>query len=642
MRSILATTTALLMLLPGAASAQNALGDGRALDQNVERTAPRDRGAAARRLNDEIRFRNAIVTGNAPGGLSFRGDIPYAASGEFRGDLGSNDLFSFRRDSFYSGLSGQGIRGVEALQYQFALTTRSEAPGELLGSPIIERSGSGATAGDVIRRQPEPARRVRDSQLFRLDPRDVEDDGSLLGTLRATSAYTSTRSLQPRILGYQRDEDGRLFGLTASSLEGIRSRALAGFEDGFQSELQEDGIEQPSDSESGRAGEQPSRPGRIDQRVDEQVDQRIDQRVDQRVGREGTRVDPTATMHDYIVSRLLEEAEAAGMDPEKLGRDLTELRRALADFRQQEAEQSGDEQEDQPNQGFPSQPGDALPEVPELPEQPEGTSFPDRPTPPGPTGEDLRPTPNIPGLTPRPSDEEEEEGEEEQRRAPGEIPTITPPDQFADLLQRIRDTNARLSNLVAPDSQPRDIYALHMQHGERLMSEGRFFDAEERFTRALAARPSDVAAQIGRVHAQLGAGLYLSAAVNLRKILSSSPEVAAIQYADRLLPSGERAETIRAQLTANVSAAELTDDNRLGTESALLMAYLGFQSDDREAIETGLDALDASDINADRALVRMLGALWLEPASANDKTEAEPADEGSSKPDDAASDDGDG
>ena len=106
------------------ASAQNALGDGRALDNNL---STRGRYNNARpSLRDELAFRNSVVTGNAPNGLSFRGDVGYRAPGEFTGQLGSNDLFSFRRDSLQSGIAGMGIRGTEALQYQLALTNKAK------------------------------------------------------------------------------------------------------------------------------------------------------------------------------------------------------------------------------------------------------------------------------------------------------------------------------------------------------------------------------------------------------------------------------------------------------------------------------------------------------------------------------------
>jgi hypothetical protein len=99
----------------------------------------------------EVRLRNAIVTGNVPGGMSFRGNVGYRAPGELETNLGSNELFAFRRDSYYSGLGGLGIRGTEALQYQFAATTGNAPPPGY--SPILGRSGTGSTAAAV--RDPE-------------------------------------------------------------------------------------------------------------------------------------------------------------------------------------------------------------------------------------------------------------------------------------------------------------------------------------------------------------------------------------------------------------------------------------------------------------------------------------------------------
>ena len=117
---------ALLLFAGSAANAQNALGDGNALDANPGQYGSSNYARPS--LVDELRFRNSIATGNAPGGLSFRGDLGYRSAGEFTGELGSDSLFAFRRDSLYSGLAGMGIRGTDALQYQFALTTGSAPP----------------------------------------------------------------------------------------------------------------------------------------------------------------------------------------------------------------------------------------------------------------------------------------------------------------------------------------------------------------------------------------------------------------------------------------------------------------------------------------------------------------------------------
>src|SRR5512142_812694 len=87
-----------------------------ALDHSLQ-VGSGGRNAPGRDLKKELEFRNAVITGNAPGGISFRGDVGYRAPGEFFGHLGSNDTFAFRRDSAYSGLAGLGLLGTDALQY---------------------------------------------------------------------------------------------------------------------------------------------------------------------------------------------------------------------------------------------------------------------------------------------------------------------------------------------------------------------------------------------------------------------------------------------------------------------------------------------------------------------------------------------
>jgi len=42
--------------------------------------------------------RQAIVTGNAPGGLSFRGSVGYTSENDFRGGLPSDPLYTFERE----------------------------------------------------------------------------------------------------------------------------------------------------------------------------------------------------------------------------------------------------------------------------------------------------------------------------------------------------------------------------------------------------------------------------------------------------------------------------------------------------------------------------------------------------------------
>src|SRR5882672_6516540 len=81
------------------AAAQSALGTGNALDHNL---SPTSGGINSPVPIEDFRLRNQIITGNVAGGRGFRGSVGYTAENDFRGRLGSNELFSFRADSAYS------------------------------------------------------------------------------------------------------------------------------------------------------------------------------------------------------------------------------------------------------------------------------------------------------------------------------------------------------------------------------------------------------------------------------------------------------------------------------------------------------------------------------------------------------------
>jgi len=153
-----------------AASAQNAVGNGRALENRLQVVHPGAPAGITNSFSRELIFREAIVTGNAPGGFSFRGETLPSAF-EFRGELGEDALFAYRRDSLYSGLSNRGIRGTEALQYQFALSVGGQIPSRWpVRSPSagpVPSSGArtppgrlSATSASRPRASAEPTRRT--------------------------------------------------------------------------------------------------------------------------------------------------------------------------------------------------------------------------------------------------------------------------------------------------------------------------------------------------------------------------------------------------------------------------------------------------------------------------------------------------
>ncbi|MFG0306416.1 MAG: hypothetical protein ACF8Q5_09415 [Phycisphaerales bacterium JB040] len=514
--------------LATASLAQDALGDGRALDGSLSTQTRYN----AQRVDPsaEYRFRNAIATGNAPGGLSLRADVGYRSPYEFRGELGSDDLFSFRRDSLYSGLAGMGIRGTDAVQYQFALTTGSRLPENVVGTGFVSRDASRAErqySGGI-----SPEATVRAPTL---DER-LESE-RLTGLLRSTSTYVTTRPMRPVFLGNIANMAGEVesMAVSGSSLRGIRITGL----DGGRSE---DGSGAGDEDRAGGSALAES------QRLTTAYD-----RVLESV-REKSRVDRSAA----------QEADASAGVEDWEDR-LRILREQLLLGRTEQAQQR-----------------------------------------PGAMGE---------------------EGEGEEGEAERELPPA-PPEGGAPrgmrfdpvTLELLRPDGAPVDRLVEEGSVVDSVYIGHMEAGQELLGQGRYFDAEERFTKAIDIRPGDVAAQVGRLHAQLGAGLFVSAGLNLRALVMDSPEIAATRFAPGLLPGEQRAEEVTRLLRERAGLADerIIEDIMLQRETALLLAYLRYQRNERgigvalDAAETTLSEEEVASNGGDVRLIAFLRQLWLE------------------------------
>ncbi len=558
MMQMMSRTTAVVGLVAGLAVSlpalgQNALGDGRALDNNLSTQGRVN--TPVRDLAAETRFRNAIVTGNAPNGLSFRGDVGYTAAGEFRGDLGADDLFPFRRDSLTSGLAGAGIRGTAGLQYQFALTTGSRPPQDLIGTYTVGRDGFNVNNQTPTGFTPRGTNPDATPDILQRNPDiELDDRGTLLWSLRSPSAYVANDGFHSTILASfrQSEHNGRRLGLTASGLRSVRISALEG-DPGPESVPDRRGSRPPAD-ESGR------NPARFDDQIDRQMttggaQQPVDSRMDTQMG------SGLGTAHDRALERLSGREDD---DPAVSQRARIQLLRQRL---------SGE-----------------APLAP-MPEEEEGD---DGAAPPG---------------TPGASDARSETSVSARERAVRQRMLGLDP-----ALVEALGGEDRVRALISEDRASGDPYGEQIMTGERLMARGRYFDAEERFATALAHKPGDVTAQIGRVHAQLGAGLYTSAAVNLRELLVANPEVAGMRYGDDLLPTPSRREAIVADLDRMMEDTPGSTVRRVG---ALLAAYLGYQTGDRPLVERAFTATETDTLQQgdaarnDARLSAFLRALWL-------------------------------
>ena len=552
------------------AMGQNALGDGKGLSAN-----PRQ-GSAGRNyqrpsLEKEVQFRNAIATGNAPGGLSFRGDLGYRAPGEFSGALGSDSLYSFRRDSLYSGLAGMGIRGTDAIQYQFSMTTGSQVTRNLVGNLSLSRLDGanssqlrGGVGGFGEPLAIDPLARLQQQQ-WQQGPRAVS------GTLRSTSSYSSNLGLSPELVTvYERGIEKDSYGLVATPLMGLVSTPL----DSKKSRRKAAGVR------GGAAITEPIRTSYAET------------------------VEEIRARAEAILARQLESQEAGADSGTGEGTDSDSIKQQTDDWIARQLNKL-----QRQVLGLPEPAGEDDPI--EVVEQAGGASS---------TGVDTSPKVRDP-MNPYPDGEGIKGGVTEMGTAEisfdrgeglvGESTyTIDP-----DTLEMIRGDGRRITYLIDPNAGSRDIYSEHISAGERLLAKGLYFDAEERFTNALAVRQGDVSAQLGRVHAQIGAGLVISASVNLQTLMSEHLEVVSRRYSGELLPSEDRLGDV----ILNLRERSGLDERRRGTieenvqvrvASGLLIAYLGYQLDDDEQMNDGFMLVHEIGSESDARLVRLLETVW--------------------------------
>lgn len=632
--------------LNGVAAGQDALGGGNALDANLNPNSRINPTIRSRTQQyQQYQARNRLITGDVAGGRGFRGSVGYSAVGDFRGTLGSDDLFQFRAGSATSSLSF----------VQSGLSRQYLQLGASLNAFEYRRSASAITSGDIgqQRQRITPSlhnaeRRFEHEALSRMLQGDVERIG------------------QPSTIGFLRTEQGQPVPVTASPLRGIMANPLqpgldqSGLSTFDLSQLREDmqsGFAFPTIGEPFPVAFQDQIDGAVDGADDDadadmtlqpgpQPDAPRPQPGDQSAAdrlpwtdnrqqsaTERNRVQTQRTVQtpaDYqrILKNITEryanrEGVDLSIDPQLirgLGEEFTELRNELRRQSLQRGtigEEAGDADEDEFNdpQQQPDgdeeigterrslQRGDAQLSPEEFLEQRLGQALRTRET-------TRRPS-EVQGID-SPFREMSQRALERRREESRQRVGLRA-EQYTDLLahgQRVEklsgDTEDWLNELIS--------------RGEAALRSGEYFNAEQRFNRALRMTRNHPTALAGKAHAQLGAGLHLSSALTLRALFTDRPEMIDAQYAENLLPSQQRLQaainTIRGRLTDDVEPAS----------NGLLLAYIGRQTDNRALMQEGLSAIESS--NPDDPLLPLLQGIWLQGKSADDAVTgpAAPAD----------------
>lgn len=547
-----AVVSTLVLLIGGApAHAQNALGQGNALDSNLSLTGRTNRPVTD--FDSELRFRNAIVTGNVPGGMGFRGDVGYRAAGDFTGgssvpfplrnsglglDAGSNDLFDFQRDSAFSGLAPRGVSGVEALQYQMRLQTGS-LRGEMPVLPIIRRPSQPTDSSLLVGSE-------FDSQ--RLQTLDAYSSIAP-GTLRSTSEFLSNSYLDPTLLRAERAGQGEALSFTtATPLRGVTSQSAPT----FTTDILTTDLLIPETSAD--INDQFRSPNQISNMIEPVSATASYERIlrdlrsfDQGVDRDSELLQPSMPGGGALIPGTI-----GGVD---LGAD-----RAVP----------GDS-----NLLRPGDPGAA----------------------------------QLPFMT-----LEQRLGQLRTAMSATRSGAITEDEQLRrqvnDTIEMLKGAQPIVSAYAPQNNTQRDLFSEQMHLAQRMLKSGRWFDAEEHFASALSMRPGETLAAAGRIHAELGAGLFLSAAVNLQKMLRENPGMIPVRYDADLVPSGNRVQQVMERLRENTKRS-----NSMGRNSGFLLAYLGHQINDPTVVREGFDAIARIDEALDEEpnpFFEVVRKVWLD------------------------------
>jgi hypothetical protein len=156
-------------------------------------------------------------------------------------------------------------------------------------------------------------------------------------------------------------------------------------------------------------------------------------------------------------------------------------------------------------------------------------------------------------------------------------------------------------NALSRDDRRR-VDELVMQ-GESALRESDYFRAERRFEQAQSLASDNPLVEVGITHAQLGAGLYLSASLTLRNLFVAFPELIDAKYDRALLPNQDRLERAVGFMRERIKSGE--DAPGYG----ILLAYIGHQTSDRKLVEEGLAVIGGNEkLDLSR---KLLEGVWL-------------------------------
>jgi hypothetical protein len=615
----MAGVAAMLLMAAEPSWAQQRVGGGQALDAN-----PRQGSGGVNSPEGQVDYqqRNNVVTGNVSGGRAFRGQVDYQAPNEFQDALGSDDLFDFRAQSLqsspgairqpgggfqpggqsvyrsFSNAPGTGTSTRQSTRispgqvnlYDFGAVSQGDTPLSVPAESAMPDMGGGGSGGPG-----EP------SELM-LSP--------LLGARQAPSVLDADGPTSgPDEPAYELDLD------VPTDAEEMAPDAAEQATDTAQQVMREDLSLRPQMQQSRQASEQPLLQGEgmiqrdaMDQPATSFLGRQLQAQLQANQMRQAPTLDQRIERMQASLFNQLQQRQAAPGDTayQNVLAAMKAERRPGEDEPAQPQQEPGLEEDtftdldlEEPSEEQVAQAEQARREALEQ-------TFGDDPF----------------------ADEQEgadQQAEEDQQQEPGALDVGPDLDGEADgqqaegegdaagrsvdaILKQLDHQAPRLESLTG--ERENRVNRL-LKQAEQSLAQGKFFDAERMYRQLLIDAPNRPMVRAGLIHAQLGAGMIRSAALNARKLFNEHPELIAVQYGSQLLPPKERLKWLQKELQRMISQNQ-------GKQPGMMLAYLGYQLDSRQLIRYGLASAESQ---APRdPMLPVLRRIWLEGQSAEKAT----------------------
>jgi hypothetical protein len=593
-----------ICLIEPAAAQQRAGGDGHALDANL-RSGSGGRNTAEGQI--DYRRRNNIITGNVSGGRAFRDQVDYFAPNEFQDQLGSDDLFRFRAESLESTRTrgrpfGPRVGGGESVYRSFS------APPNVGSAPrstqLVPRT-AGAYDPGAVSQGAAP-----------LAPQDFQ-----LGPVPGDGGQAASDPGQPG--GFV--ELSELLGVRAKTPQPDTARDPLEPGDAALPDLAPatPDADEPGDGQGG--GDEPST-SRFDYRLRPELPDQREARTTRRALLEQEGV-ASALLNQqpttFLGRQLQSQLQARQQQPRTLDQRVARMEQSLYNQLQQRQAAEADrpyqnvleamksqrdvtrdqaadrEEDDQRREEQFALEGFELPSDQEVAEAEDQRREALRRT----FGDERRDRfgdgEQADGEQPQPEDGLQQPGQEDQlgRGEQAEDETAT----LDQTLQQLDYEAAPLESLVGDRNTRADKL---LAEAEQQIAKGQFFDAERTYRQLLVDAPERPMVRVGLIHAQLGAAMIRSAALNMRKLFNEHPELIATRYDRGLLPSQSRLQWLQKELQ------RMIQQNESAVQPGLMLAYLGYQIDSRQLIRYGLATAESE--SPRDPLLPVLRRIWLD------------------------------